>query len=222
VSTDNTLSPALTDTELQTLWRQAWLIASRLCRGTLIRLSGGRGGLYDHSDFQQDALLTFRALALRWAAEEPRPPEDDLWAAWRRCLWHGGSSILRRPPQRLWGGANTPEMDLEELADDPSGCKDTGLARAASEQLVCREDPEQLVEASEHTAESRKLIARALVALPPSQRTLITWIVIEERPVAEVAALLGASRGAVYSRLSRALAALRREARARGLDGPVD
>ncbi|MFO7696421.1 MAG: sigma-70 family RNA polymerase sigma factor [Anaerolineae bacterium] len=222
MSNHNILSGSLTDTELQTLWRHAWLIASRLCRGTLIRLRSGRGGLYDDSDFHQDAFLVFRALALRWAAGDPRPPEDDLWSAWRRCLWHNGSSILRRPPQRLWGGSNTPEMDPEELADDPSGCKDTGLARAASEQLVCREDPEQLVEASEHTAESRKLIARALAALPPSQRTLITWIVIEERPVAEVAARLGVSRGAVYSRLSRALAALRREARSRGLDGPAD
>lgn len=219
MSHDTPLSPSLTETELQTLWRQAWLIAGRVCRGTLIRLSRGQGGIYDHSDFQQDAYLTFRAVARRWAAEEPRAPEDDLWSAWRRCLWHGGMSILRRPPQRLWGGAVAPYADLEDLADEASAHGEGELARAANEQLVDWEDPARLVEQSEETAQQRALIGRALAALPPSQRTLVRWIVIEERPVAEVAAALAISRSAVYSRLSRALAALRREARRHGMQG---
>jgi hypothetical protein len=226
VSTEHTLVPPLSEEALTLLWHAGWLIARKACTGTLVRLNRGLGGLYEGSDFQQDAYLTFRALALRWAQQDPRPLEGELWSTWRRALQHGGAAILRCPPQRLWIAARPESIDLEAVADDPGLCNDAALVRAVSEQLVDRTDPAEMTEQAQDLASKRAAVRRGLEALMPAQRSLVTAVVLEGRPIQDVAAELGISLRATRMRLARALAVLRRFARdalrSQGAGSPMD
>jgi RNA polymerase sigma-70 factor (ECF subfamily) len=59
-------------------------------------------------------------------------------------------------------------------------------------------------------AEDRVLIADAMRALPAAQRAVLTFVAIDDLPVAEVARLIGRSFGATQSLLARARDGFRR------------
>jgi len=210
--------------ELEALWREAWLQARRLCGGTLSRLRRGLGGLYEADDFQQDAFLAFRALALRWAAQSPRPPVGELWSAWRRALWHGGSAICRRPPQRLWRRPLDRPLDLEALLDGGSFAPaEASLLRAVYAALVQWDDAEARLVGEEARAAARTLLEDALPALPARQRQLLRWALLDGLDLGEIALRLGIGRAASGQRLRRALASLRRAiARRRSLREEIE
>jgi RNA polymerase sigma-70 factor (ECF subfamily) len=58
--------------------------------------------------------------------------------------------------------------------------------------------------------EERVLIADAMRALPPAQRAVLTFVVLDDLPVAEAARLMGRSFGATQSLLARAREGFRR------------
>ena len=204
---------ALSEAEPMALWRQAWRLARPRCGRTLSRLRRGRGGFYDADDFSQDLFLEFLGLLGRWQ-DAPRSSQADLWAAWRRILWQGGSRVVRRAPQRLWSGAELA-VDPAELAlesgDEEESDGDAGrlsLPEAARAALIQPEDGE---ETQERLARLEAL-ATALQALPPGQRQLITMLALAGLPAPLVARRLGAgSTNALYQRLRLARLALRRK-----------
>jgi RNA polymerase sigma-70 factor (ECF subfamily) len=59
-------------------------------------------------------------------------------------------------------------------------------------------------------ADDRVLIAEAMRALPAAQRAVLTFVAIDDLPVAEVARLIGRSFGATQSLLARARESFRR------------
>ena len=58
-------------------------------------------------------------------------------------------------------------------------------------------------------AETRRLMADALLSLPKQQRVLLIEFYYNERPIKDIAEMLGISEGAVKTRLSRARASLK-------------
>lgn len=212
MSTLENRTAVLSTGELEDLWRQAWLIVRQSCQGTLTRLTRGWGGAYDAQDFYQDAFLAFQSLAESWASRDPREPEGELWSAWRRLLWHSGTRILRRPPQRLGRVKAQNEPDLDALMDDIGNSRDDALARALLEHLVNREDPERLLVRAERHEEHAATVAWLLEGLRPDQRRLLTWIYLDGRTPREVAPLLDTTPAVISSRVYRALKALRRRA----------
>ncbi len=69
--------------------------------------------------------------------------------------------------------------------------------------------PEPAVADHADEAVLRDSVARALATLPPPQRVVLVLRYFEDLSEAEVAGVLGCSRGTVKSRTSRALSALR-------------
>lgn len=201
---------ALSPDEIEALWREAWRLARRACHATLARLRMGEGGFYDADDLHQDLFLGFRSLALTWAAQQPRPPESELWAAWRRQLWHGGARYYRRRPQRLWIGRELP-LAPETLAlddgEDPDAPDRDCLPACAAEQLI---EPDASLEGLQAEDAARSALA-ALRSLPAAQRRLLELVAVQGRSVAEAARALGLPPGqAAYQRLYRARRALER------------
>ena len=70
-------------------------------------------------------------------------------------------------------------------------------------------DPAALVSDRDERLQTAHRMRAALMDLPLAWRQVVVLRVLEERPVAEVAALLGVAEGTVKSRLHRALKALR-------------
>ena len=58
-------------------------------------------------------------------------------------------------------------------------------------------------------AETRRLVADALLSLPKQQRVLLIEFYYNERPIKDIAEMLGISEGAVKTRLSRARTSLK-------------
>jgi RNA polymerase sigma factor (sigma-70 family) len=206
--------PHLSGDELEALWREAWRLARRACHTTLARLRAGQGGFYGADDLHQDLFLGFRRLALAWAAREPRPPESELWAAWRRHLWHGGARYYRRRPQRLWTGVElplTPALLALDLADDAEGrVAADALSPDAARQLVQRDEATTELERNDAARE----LAAALRTLTAEQRRLLEMVALQGRSIAEAACALGLPPGqATHQRLYRARRALARALR---------
>ena len=86
------------------------------------------------------------------------------------------------------------------VAVEPAGAAAGGLGA----------DPADVVARRDAGADQARRLRAALLALPLPWRQVVVLRVLEERPVAEVAALLGVAEGTVKSRLHRALKALRR------------
>ncbi|HEY8394506.1 MAG TPA: RNA polymerase sigma factor [Thermaerobacter sp.] len=70
-------------------------------------------------------------------------------------------------------------------------------------------DPADVVTGQSLARDRRAAVRRALAALSPELREVVVLRVFEERPVSDVAAILGVPAGTVKSRLHRALRALR-------------
>jgi len=212
VSDERDSLPMLSVDELEALWRVAWPMASGACRSTIKRLKCGLGGFYDADDFQQDAFLAFRDLALRWAAHQPRPAEDELWIAWRRRLTHGGHAILRRTPQRLWRrapqGAHGP-VPLPRLfsLDDPEGLE-------GEDDLPLLIDPEDVALRSAEAVDDdrRRALAQRVLRLLPAQQRRLVKSALEGQPLAELARELGLTVNAARTRRARALKEFRQVA----------
>jgi len=202
--------PAMDEEELLALWRTARGMALRACARTISRLQAGEGGFYDADDLQQDLFLEFWRLVRRWRAD-PHRQEEQLWAAWRRALWHGGKTILKRAPQRLW---DPPEQQRDpgfftldaDIDPEPEPLVASALADGV-QPLIQAEDAER-THVCEDTLER---VERALWALPVGQRQLLYMAAVAELPAEQVARCLGLRNGnAVYRRLHTARAALRR------------
>ncbi len=197
---------------LMGLWQRARGVALRRCAGTLARLARGDGGFYDADDLMQDLFLEFWRLVSALAGK----PVGELWSAWESLLWRGGIRILRRRPQRLW---RRREMSVppHALALQPGGCVESRasagegspLPRAARTHLVC--------EGSEGRVYAHDLVSRlgaALDSLSPLQRQVLYLYGIRGLSGAAVAERLRlGNANAVYQRVARARAMLRRRVR---------
>jgi DNA-directed RNA polymerase specialized sigma24 family protein len=199
---------SLSHEELMALWEQGQRMASARCSGTLRSLRCGKGGFYDADDLWQDLFLDFWALVRRWHDAPPPRRAEDLWAAWRRCLWQGGRRVLRRP-QRLWQGREQAVDPHElELDDDPSEEGDTrpAITPGAREALI---EPLDLEEAWS-TRSAAEAAERGLWGLSATNRQALYLTSIVGLSHAEAARCLGlASETSLHSRVHRARMALR-------------
>mgnify|MGYP000866850243 CR=1 FL=1 len=205
----NDQQTAMDEEELLALWRTARGMALRACARTISRLRAGEGGFYDADDLLQDLFLEFWRLVRRWRAD-PKREVGQLWAAWRRALWHGGRTILKRAPQRLWDSPERqrdPGFFLLDADADPETVRLAARELAYMQPLIQDEDGER-THVCEDTLDG---LEQALWALPVGQRQLLYLSAVAELPAEQVARCLGLSNGnAVHQRLHTARVALRR------------
>ncbi len=206
----------LSHEELLRLWETGKRVAQALCARSLQALHGGEGGFYETDDFYQDLFLEFWELARRWHAGRAPRRHDDLWAAWRERLRHGGNVILRRSPQRLW---RRDEPILDPSAFD--GATDAaaegapvrhGLALVAREVVLETADPEVVLERWAGQEEAEVLLSR----LSTTRRQALYLTAVEGLSYLEAARCLWLQdETAVRRCIHRARVALRREREAR-------
>lgn len=95
-----------------------------------------------------------------------------------------------------------------------NGCRSVlrrrAIARRAAATRTVRRDTQESAEHTAVLAEDRRRVLAALTALPSRRREVLVLRFYLNLPVAEVAAILGISEGAVKSAASRGLAALAR------------
>jgi len=193
--------------DLMDLWGRARTRALRQCAGTLSRLAGGDGGFGGADDLMQDLFLEF----WRLVRLHDGGPIDDLWEAWESVLWRGGIRVLRRRPQRLWRRRERP-IALSALAVNECSSRMGGLSRRARSRLTIRETPERVA----YRTEAFATLEADIFRLRPLQRQALYLLAIRGLSGAEVARRLHlGNANAVYQRVSRARAALRRRARQR-------
>ncbi|HVF06220.1 MAG TPA: SigE family RNA polymerase sigma factor [Frankiaceae bacterium] len=101
-------------------------------------------------------------------------------------------------------GADSPEAYLRRILVTTH--HRSFRRRRVREEL--RADVPETAARADDVAARRDLVA-AVAALPARQRAVVVLRYLEDRPEAEVAAILGCSAGTVKSQASRALAALR-------------
>jgi RNA polymerase sigma factor (sigma-70 family) len=205
---------AIDEEQLLALWRTARAMAMRACARTILRLQAGEGGFYDADDLQQDLFLEFWRLVRCWE-EDPHRQEEELWAAWKRALWHGGRTILKRAPQRLWDPPERqqdPEFFTLDADVAPESVHTAASGLADGTPALIQEDDAERTRVYADTLEG---LEQALWALPVGQRQLLYMTAVAELPAEQVARCLGLPNGnAVHRRLHRARAALRRRLRA--------
>jgi len=140
----------------------------------------------DRDDLEQEVFLRmFRALP---GYRPDRPIEHWVSRIALNVCRDAARSASRRPEAR-WSDLPDAERAVFEAARAPEA-PEGGTALDAEA--------------------ARALLDRLLAALSPTDRQIVTLLHIEERPVAEIAALLGLSRIHVRVRAFRARARLRR------------
>lgn len=192
--------------ELLTLWREGLRIARRCCGRTLGRLRAGEGGFYEADDLLQDLFLEFWRVVQAWTADASGD-QAALWEAWRRRLGHGGARILRRAPQRLWGGAEVATPPELFAAPEEADERSSRLLRAIERALT---QPDEAPTAREQR-EALDEVAQALETMPAARAHCLTMTALQGRPAAEVAEALGLPGAhCVYAQVRQARVGLER------------
>jgi len=192
--------------ELLTLWHEGLRIAQRCCARTLGRLRDGEGGFYEADDLLQDLFLDFWGVAQSWHAAGSGD-QAALWEAWRRRLSHGGARILRRAPQRLWGGAEIATPPEVFAAPEEADERSARLLRAIERALTQCDDAPTACEQREALDD----VAQALEGMPAARAHCLTMTALQGRPADEVAETLGLPGAhSVYAQVRQARAGLAR------------
>lgn len=148
-----------------------------------------------------------------WNGVSPVDRDDIVQDTWERALRHRDQVPAADDHQRRWLGAIT-----RNLARDRH--RRSATSRRVDQRLAGHANPtpsgpEELAIA----AEEARLARIALTRLGPEQQRVLVLRVVEGRPTAEVAALLGISVDAVRQRQLRAATAFRQALMAAGWDG---
>jgi RNA polymerase sigma-70 factor (ECF subfamily) len=104
---------------------------------------------------------------------------------------------------KSWIGRVAFSVAVRHLKRKRIALDDAEAAETVADQT---ENPERAVLEADQAAE----LHRAIEALPPVQRMLLTLYHLDELPIAEVAIMTGLSAGTIKSHLFRSRAALRR------------
>lgn len=169
-------------------------LESVLCveRGRLVRWCAYLTG---NVDVAED--LTQETLSAAWRSTR-QPDHPDQFPAWLAGIARNICRSWRRSQQReLAHRANALSRQEGASAEDGS---------RHSSELADSFDLSVLLERNERAL----LLGHALALLPPETRQILTAKYIEESSLAEVAARMGASEGAIAARLHRGKIALRR------------
>jgi RNA polymerase sigma-70 factor (ECF subfamily) len=166
----------------------------RLRRMVAVRLDDRVAVRVDPSDLVQEALAQAAARLADYLHRRPLPfypwlrqiAWDRLVAAHRRHLRAGRRSVAREAP----GPLPLPDESAGRLAD-----RLVARGSSPSRRLI--------------RAELRDRLKAALDRLPPRDREVLVMRHLEQMEVAEIAAVLGLTAGAVMTRQTRALARLR-------------
>jgi RNA polymerase sigma-70 factor (ECF subfamily) len=167
---------------------------ARLRRMVAVRLDGRVAARVDPSDLVQETLAEAAARLGDYLRGRPLPfypwlrtiAWDRLVEAHRRHLHAGRRSVAREVPWSL----PLPDESAGRLAD-----RLVASGTSPSRRLI--------------RAELRDRLKTALDRLPPRDREVLVMRHLEQMEVAEIAAVLGLTAGAVMTRNTRALARLR-------------
>src|SRR5262245_59089628 len=167
---------------------------ARLRRSVAVRLDGRVAVRVDPSDLVQETLAEAAARLAEYLRQRPLPfypwlrqiAWDRLVEAHRRHLHAGRRSVTREVP----GSVPLPDESAALLAD-----RLVARGSSPSRRLI--------------RAELRDRLKAALDRLPPRDREVLVMRHLEQMEIAEIAAVLGLTPGAVMTRHTRALARLR-------------
>lgn len=209
----------LSHEELLRLWQHGRRIAASCCAPSLRALLRGLGGFYEVDDLWQDLFLEFWDVARRWYGGSRPASVDDLWAAWRYRLRHGGYIVLHRRPQRLWRrrewSVDPDAMELDPLAGDDPAPLTPSLTPTALEALI-EADPEAacIIDAT------REEVARRLQSVSATNRQTLYLTAVVGLSATEAARCLQLADAAdVRRRVYRAREAVRRGNAGRAEEG---
>ena len=166
----------------------------RLRRMVAVRLDGRVAVRVDPSDLVQETLAEAAARLSDYIRRRPLPfypwlrqiAWDRLVEAHRRHLRAGRRSVAREVP----GDVPLPDESVGRLAD-----RLVARGSSPSRRLI--------------RAELRDRLKAALDRLPPRDREVLVMRHLEQMEIAEIAAVLDLTNGAVMTRHTRALARLR-------------
>ena len=171
----------------------------RLRRMAAEKIDRGLAGRVDPSDVVQEAMADATRQLPRFLEERPLPVSAWLWRlTWERIVEARRRHILarRRSVRREVAPDGRPDRPCGGLA---------GLADTAT-------SPSRVAVRNETAA----CVRSALAGLPDGDRDLLVRRFVDRCSVAEIAAALGVTPGAVMTRQTRALAKLKRR-----LDGKL-
>ena len=175
----------------------------RLRRMVAVRLDRRLAARVDPSDVVQEALADACRQLSHYLRERPLPfypwlrqlAWNRLVDLYRRHVLARRRSVTREEPPPL------PNESVAELADRLVAADSTPSKRVVREEL-------------------RQRVRQALLRLPEHDREVLVMRHLEQLPMAEIAAILGVTEGAVKVRHVRALARLQGVLAAEGEEGP--